>query len=55
MRVSDLVSPNTPVASPVHSAVNQPTATVQRLLETRDQDFGKPMTGKELMEWVKSL
>jgi hypothetical protein len=31
------------------------TETVKRLQETPDSQFSKGMTGKELMEWVKSL
>lgn len=52
MRMSDLVTPKTSIAE---SHIAQPTATVQRLLETRDESFSKPMTGKELMEWVNRL
>lgn len=52
MRIQDLQTP-VPQAKSVLSET--PTPTVQRLLETADDKFSKPMTGKELMEWVNSL
>lgn len=50
MRIADLSKPTVVAAS--KSTV---TPTVQRLLETKEDQFGKPMSGQELMEWVKSL
>jgi hypothetical protein len=47
MRASDLTSP-----APTVQDNSKPTATVQRLLETRDDQFGQAMTGKELMAWL---
>jgi hypothetical protein len=50
MRIADL-SKTTVVAESKATV----TPTVQRLLETREEQFGKPMTAQELMQWVKSL
>lgn len=52
MRIQDL-QPQVP--QPQTVLTQAPTQTVQRLLETADDKFSKPMTGKELMEWVNSL
>lgn len=52
MRIQDL---NPPAPQTRSVLVNDTTPTVQRLLETADDKFSKPMTGKELMEWVNSL
>ena len=54
MRIQDL-QPQVPQPKTVLNETPAPTQTVQRLLETADDKFSKPMTGKELMEWVNSL